>query len=209
MNKKNSIILRLVLLISAIVVPFIAWGGYYGWNFSMLTIYQIYPILGITAFMIMATHFYISALDTKIDIPKDSFISNINYIIVLTLILLHPMLLYYRLFKDGLGLPPFSSIEFVGESLSLYIFMGSFGLVLCLFYEIVRHLKNKYIFRKYWLWVVISQYVAMFAIFVHARGLGGITQTGWFKLVWLVAFLGVLLSAFYIIPAEINKKLKK
>jgi hypothetical protein len=209
MNKTNSIILRLVLLISAIVVPFIAWGSYYGWNFSKFTIYQIYPILGITAFMIMATHFYISAIDTKIKIYNHKLLSNINYIIVLTLILLHPMLLYYRLFNDGLGLPPFSSIEFVGESLAIFVFLGSFGLILFLLYELVRHFKNKNIIANNWLWVIISQYVAMFAIFVHARGLGGITQIGWFKLVWLVTFLGVLLSAFYIIPAEINKKLKK
>jgi hypothetical protein len=154
----------------------------------------------------MSTHFYISALNTKINIPNDTLLSHTNYLVVLGLILLHPMLLYYQLLKDGLGLPPFSSIEFVGESLAVFIFLGSFGLILFLFYELARQLKNKAVFSNNWLWVIISQYVAMLAIFIHAWGLGGITQSGWFKYVWIITAIGVLATIFYIIPNELAKQ---
>jgi hypothetical protein len=190
----------------AIILPFLAWASYYNWQINTLTIYQIYPLLGIMAFCIMATHFIFSALGTKLDIQSDITYTKVNALVVLALILMHPGLFYYQLLKDGYGLPPNSSIEFVGQSMAIFIFLGTFGLLLFLSYDFARYLIKKSFVANNWFWIIIIQYIAMLAIIIHAWGLGGITQNGWFQYLWVALGLLVIFSAYFNIPHEWKKQ---
>ena len=203
---KNAQLIQWGSLALSIVIPTIAWLQYYGWQLPPDVSYSIYPLFGVVAFCIMATHFYFHALTAKnYVLPKNVRFSALSAGLVLLLLLSHPMVLYASLLLDGFGLPPLSAYEYYGWSLAPYIMMGVFGLCIFLAYEVARHLQKKPYIQKNWFLVIVSQYVAMALIYAHSFTLGPLTNTGWFAVVWQVVSISVLVSAWFVLPYEYKK----
>ncbi|HRJ06540.1 MAG TPA: hypothetical protein PK096_03385 [Candidatus Saccharibacteria bacterium] len=182
-----------LLGIVVVVLAVVAWSANRDLTDS-LTIYDIFPPLGLVAFGLMWTHFVMGAIRRygRIDSPKESAYKTVSFGIVLGLLILHPGLLVLGLYRDGYGPPPFSYIEVYSTQL-LAVGMGSIGLTIFLAFELKRWFSEK----SWWKYIEWAQLVGMAAIFYHALQLGGELKQPWFVAVWWFYGLTLVLAVGY------------
>lgn len=193
--------MQLVAWLLAFVVcllSFVAWGSSNSWNFSHLSTYQIFPLLGLLAFSLMWTHYILGTVKEVATANPDSLKEYYRWTgyAVLVLICLHPGLLIYQLLHDGLGLPPGSYEKYVAPGLGWVTLLGTASLLVFLAFELHRVYGKK----KWWHYVADLSDLAMLAIIYHALRLGSQLQTGWFRYVWwvfAVTFVAVLARKYY------------
>lgn len=176
----------------SIIVPFVAWGSRLGWNTNALTLYSIFPLLGLWAWSVMWTHYaYGSILILDDNAQKDQAYKRASGWFVLITLLLHPGLLALAQWQNTATLPPESYYQYVGQAFAIYITIGFVAINAFLAFEILERLRKKELVRRYWKWVSLSQTIAMILIFVHALAIGQDLVSGWFQFYWVV--LGALL----------------
>jgi hypothetical protein len=207
MNTNQFNIVRWLSFFTAILLPFIAWGNYYSWNLPDLTVYQIFPLLGLWAFCVMVTHFLLSAIRTQLpNTENNKFYSLVTGYFVLVCLLLHPSLFAWQIAKAGYGLPPVSFYEYAGQDNTIFIVFGSVGLLAFLGYEVLVRIKAKKSVAKYWFYVLLTQVIALFLIFIHGLQLGGVLNAGWFRYIWLVLGVTVIISGIITLVYERKPK---
>lgn len=186
-------------VVSALAI--LIWLEEIDWEFSELTLYTLFPLLGILAFSLMWTHYSMYALRIyagyKAELTKQYF--TITSAIVLASILLHPGLLITQLYIDGHGLPPESYKSYVAASSIGFVYLGVVSLIIFLLFE----LHGKYGKKPWWKFISAANAIAMFLIYVHANELGSHVGEDWFSIVW--SFYGVSLLASYIYLAYKRK----
>ena len=176
----------------ALIVPSITWLG--RTELDDLTLYDIFPPLGLMAFGLMWTHFVMGALRRYAGVSASShrLYMPVSMGLVLALIVLHPGLLWLALYLDGFGLPPQSYMQVYSGQLGL-IALGMTALLIFLAYELKRFFGD----RSWWKYVSGAQIVGMLAIFVHAIGLGNELRTDWFFVVWIGLGVTLVVSFLY------------
>lgn len=144
-------------------------------------IYNFFPLLGLIAFSLMWTHFIVGAVTSAANIHYErGYYSIITMGVVLALIILHPSLLSYGLYRDGLGLPPGSLFE-VYQADIIAIIIAEISLAIFLAYE----LRRKFARATWWKYVEAIQGVAMIGIFYHSLTLGStLQQVSWYRTIW-------------------------
>lgn len=170
-----------------------------------LTLYDIFPPLGLIAFGLMWSHYVMAALRRFARLPavQDTMYQSVSMGLVLGLIITHPLLLWVALFKDGFGLPPSSHMMAYGDTSTLALFLGTLALTVFLVFELKRWFGRK----KWWSIVEWAQVFAMAAIFYHALDLGQEIRTDWFSLIWW--FYGVTLVIAISYSTYVIKKEKR
>jgi hypothetical protein len=171
----------------------VAWWGSYNGNISTN---QLFPLFGLLAFSLMWVHYIVAVLRVHFKVESKALAGyfEVTSLIVLAAILLHPGLLVWQLWRDGLGLPPQSLISAYGESVRVAIIAGSISWWLFLAYEFRRKFKQ----RSWWKYVQYASDVGMLLIFVHALRLGTQLQSGWYQTVWYFYGLTLILSLGYL-----------
>lgn len=174
---------------------FVAWGQGVSWEFSSLSLYQLFPLFGLLAFSLMWAHYVAAALRKHSGVSKESLKSffDLTSILVLVFILLHPGLLAYQLWQDGLGLPPNSYFQFVSSALKISIIAGMISWLAFIAYEFRRKFNK----QAWWRYVQYASDAAMLLIFVHALRLGGNLQSGWFRYIWLLYGISLFVILLY------------
>lgn len=161
---------------------------------SSLTIYDIFPPLGLMAFGLMWTYYVIGALRRYAGIKgfrNDRYMA-LSSGIILALIILHPGLLWLGLYSDGYGLPPASYLNVYASQVG-FVLLGTTGLVIFLAYELRRFFAGK----RWWKYIEQLQLVGMVVIFVHAIGLGRELKLDWFMILWWFYGIGLAVSVIY------------
>jgi len=182
------------------LVSFLAvyvWGSQLGWNFSGLDAFTVFPLLGLLAFSLMWVH-YVSGYvrDTWFagQSLKKSF--NITSMIVLFLIIVHPALLISQLFVNGNGLPPGSYASYVAPGNTIFVIIGTIGLVALLAFELKRFFGDK----SWWKYAAVVTDVGVLLIALHSVQLGQHLQSGWFQYVWyfyIITIIACLVRIYY------------
>lgn len=202
MNAKRLQLLAWSISLIAFCLAVFGWGQGNNWQILGLSTYQIFPLFGLIAFSLMWSHFIAAALRvySKLDksVLKQYF--DITSLVVLGSILLHPGLLAWQLWRDGLGLPPGSEINYVASSMGIYIIIAMISLSVFLVYELRRVYGDK----PWWKYVSFASDGAMFLILLHSLKLGSQLQFGWMRLLW--QFYGVTL--FVAVAYMYSEKLK-
>jgi hypothetical protein len=161
-----------------------------------LTSYDIFPVLGLSAFGLMWTHYTTGALKKLLGAPSDSLqlYSKITQWIVLVLIILHPGIFVTSLWVDGFGLPPVSYLTvYTDTAARIALLAGSTSLLIFLSFELHRWFRK----ASWWKYIEYLNIFAMFAILYHGLTLGGELGLGWFKIVWLVYALTLAAAIVY------------
>lgn len=179
-NKVNLIAWGLSVFVSLLAI--VAWAQSYAWQFAGMSAYRFFGLLGLLAFSLMWAHYVAAAVKNHLGADKDSLklYFESTSILVLVLILLHPGLLIWSLWRDGLGLPPGGLLYYAGVSAYWAIVLGAVALVAFLAYELRRFFGD----RSWWRFVQYASDVAMFLIFFHGLKLGGVLSQGWYRGVW-------------------------
>lgn len=195
---KNEADLRLLvpwLLTTAVgLLALYVWASSLAWNFSELSVYQIFPALGLLAWSIMWAHYMTMLL--RENVLRGCHLSNyfrLTSYAVLILLLLHPGLLIYQRFRDGFGLPPKSYETYVAPGMGWITLLGTVSLLTFLAFEFHRWYSK----RSWWKYVVSAGDIAMLAIFYHGLELGTQLRVSWFRYVWW--FYGICLVAVLLV----------
>lgn len=190
--RKNDKAIEWGLGILVLLVPVVAWS--IGAQPDDLTLYDVFPPLGLAAFGLMWVHFVMGALRryAGVESTDQDIFKTMSMGLVLALILLHPGLFWLALYLDGFGLPPQSYMEAYPTQLG-FLALGTIGLVIFLAYELKRFFGG----RKWWKYIEWIQAVGMAAIFVHAIGLGNELAIDWVLLVWIFYGLTLGLAVAY------------
>jgi len=187
------------LFVAVLVIPLALWLELYNWQ-PVFTPLALFPLLGVWAWSIMWTHHILGALTVRYPdkLKTNHIYGSVSGWLVLLLILLHPGLLAYEQ-KNSLGLlPPESFNAYAAPSMELFITLGFIGLVLFLSYEIFDRLRHSKLLRAHWIWISLSQLLAMLLIFIHGINLGQSVLSGYGGVYWVM--LGVtLVPALYIV----------
>lgn len=182
-----------LLTLTVVVVAMLAWGNYHAWRLAHLSTYAIFPLFGITAFSVMWSQYVMAALAvwSRADSPALRQYFSYTGFAVVALILAHPGLLVWQLWRDGFGLPPESYLQhFVAPSLKWVALLGTTSLFIFLAYEL-RRLFGHY---KWWRYIGYLTDAAMLAIFYHGLRLGDQLQHGWFRAVWFGYGTGLVMA---------------
>jgi hypothetical protein len=189
-DDRTDIVLLAPWLLTAAVslLAIYVWGSSLAWNFDGLSIYALFPVLGLLAWSIMWSHYMAMYWRQRLlteDSLKDYF--RLTGYAVLVLLILHPGLLIYQRFRDGFGLPPHSYETYVAPSMAWITLLGTVSLLVFLAYELHRWFSG----RSWWKYVVYAGDAAMLAIFYHGLELGSQLHVAWFRWVWW--FYGICL----------------
>lgn len=186
-TRKPAVFQALPWLIAAAVsiLAILAWGDGLGWEWSTLTPYTFFPVLGLLGFSLMWTQYFITFLykctpAVRHKISLKTYFRVTGYTILLVIVL-HPGILIYQLMRDGLGLPPGSYERYLG-SLAWLAMLGTVCLLVFLAFEFRRWFGR----LRWWKYVANLSDLAMLGIFYHALRLGNQLQGGWFRWVWWV-----------------------
>lgn len=206
MNNKNIVkvcswLLSLVVVLLALLV----WSSE-RLTGSSVTIYKLFPVLGLVAFSLMWTHYIVGAIRRvmKVEAPVVGQYYKYTSWLVLALILLHPGLLIYQLNKDGFGLPPKSYLTVYAEPVMKFAIMfGTISLLIFLAFEF----KKKFGKKSWWKFIEYAQILAMGLIFYHGLTLGRELSVPWYRVVWF--FYGVSLISALIYNYWYDSKVKK
>ena len=188
--KKNYIALAWLLSLTVVAAAVTAWLQGLDWRTSGLSTYLLFPVFGLSAFSLMWSMYAVGFGSRKLYI-KPSLLHSYHEVIgwlVLVLIVLHPSLLIWQLWRDGFGLPPGSYSGYVAPNLKWVALLGTASLLIFLAYE----LRRKYRSRNWWKYLEYTVDGAMVAIFYHGLRLGGQLDEGWFRYLWF--FYGVTLA---------------
>lgn len=182
-------------LLSAVVVllAIIVWLPEPG---DELTAYVLFPLFGIVAFSLMWTHYIGGAMRRYLGLDKDVLRTQfmVTSYIVLFCILVHPALLEFQLYLDGLGLPLQSlPAVYTEASERLAILAGATALICFLFYELHRFFRDK----SWWTYVEWANVAAMLLILWHGFTLGGELKTDWFQTLWVFYGLSFVAAVIY------------
>jgi hypothetical protein len=210
MSQKSFTIFTWSLFGLSILLPFIAWGSRLNWELGDINGYQLFPLLGLLAWMIMWGHYVTGAFRVNDNsLTKPAGYGAVSGWIVLACILLHPGILAIEQSRNGAGLPLQSFFDYVGQNFTLAILIASISLIIFLSYEVFDRIKNRPGIKKWWWAISISQILAMILIYVHALRLGTDVMSGWFMAVWILYGL-VLIPNFYIVlRGDFAAKLKE
>lgn len=182
-------------------LAFIVWGSSYDWNLGHLSSYQLFPLFGLTAYSLMWSTYMSGWLKKTLvkTLSLKDYFRIVGYF-VLVLIVLHPGLLIYQLFRDGFGLPPGSYMHYVAPSLAWVTLLGTVCLFIFLAYELRRFFGKK----PWWKYVGYAGDAAMLGIFYHGLRLGSQLQFGWFRKVWIFYGISLIICLAY----TYNRRLK-
>jgi hypothetical protein len=193
--EQNVLLCRLAawgLSVTAVTLAFVAWGQDNLWKFGHLSTYQIFPVLGLTAWSLMWSHYMAATVRQLMGLDIAVLKSYFRWtsLVVLVLICLHPGLLIYQRFRDGHGLPPGSYESYVAPGKAWITLLGTAGLLVFLAYELHRWYGR----RSWWRWVARAGDIAMLAIFYHGLRLGSqLSHQGWFVTLWWFYGLSLVL----------------
>lgn len=193
-----------LLGISVIAVAVAAWSEVRLTGHG-LSAYDIFPVLGLSAFGLMWTHFATGTLRRVMKLGPSTlkvYFEVTNWV-VLALILLHPGIFVTKLWLDGFGLPPVSYLTVYQDLLPrIALLLGSLSLLAFLAFE----LRRKYRKAAWWKYVEYANVAAMFAILYHGFTLGQELSLPWLRIVWL--FYTVTLAGAVIYNEVYKRRVK-
>lgn len=179
----------------------VAWAqGYGGQELEGFNLYLLFPLFGLLAFSLMWAHYIVGALRRASSVekaPLKPYFAATGWAAVI-FILMHPSLLIFQLWSDGLGLPPASYMTYVGPALKWAVSLGTLSFLIFLSFETKRWFNKK----GWWPVIEYANVVAMFAILAHSLALGSNLQAGWLRGVWLFYGASLLVSVGYVYYLE-------
>lgn len=185
----NPITSAAIVTVMLVLPSLLAWLQRYSDRIPNVTVYQLFPLLGLLAFSLMLAHVVVGTVNAFAHVESGAIKRYYQYTgyVVLACILLHPGLFIWQLYRDGYGFPPGSYLNYVENSMRAFVLLGTISLVIFLLFE----LKRKYGSSSWWQYIERASDTALVLIFIHGLFLGSSIQNGWFRVVWLV--YGVLL----------------
>jgi hypothetical protein len=189
MKKLLQILFWIVLLI-----PIYVWGDSFAWDFSILSLFLLFPLLGLLAFSVMWTQVFVGAFEKHIGkyFNLGRFYAKTG-LAVLILFVSHPLIALIALWNATGSANPFNLIS---ESQAVYLILAMIAFATFIAFEITLRWKHKTI-QRFKPWVENASAIGVILVWIHSINIGSHTQGGWFMyLWWFYGITGVLMIAY-------------
>ncbi len=175
----------------AVLYPVWVWYGRAQLNLNTTRIFDIFPVLGLLAFVIMWLHIVGGALRPWLEryIDFGRFVTS-SSVLVLILLILHPLLLL-------IGLGPSRWGKFFSSTPALFIWLAVIGWVILVGYDLAKRFKQREFFVRHWEVVKFISTIGFFLVLFHSLGLGSDLQTGPLRAVWIFYGISAAVAAIY------------
>ena len=180
------------LSFSAVALAVIVWGQAIKWHIDGLSTYRWFPLFGLLAYSLLWST-YMVGWGRRLFGQKENLADyyKIVRLFIIVFIVLHPLLLTWRLWRDGLGLPPGSILQdYVAPAAKWAVELAAGAFLVFVTYEF----KWKFGKKDWWKYVEYLGDAAMVAIFIHSLRLGTNLQHGWYRYVWWFYGLTLVIS---------------
>lgn len=178
----------IVILIGAFAVgyPVYEWSRYVTFRADALFLFDLFPVFGIIAFVIMWLHVvgapFKPWLNKMFDFQK--FV-NASSAIVLVSLFAHPLLLYLALYLQGGGSP----YDFAPRGANYLITIAILAWIIFIGYDLAKIFKDSPFLSRNWKAVKLISTLALFLVLIHSLGLGRDLQADPLRTVWI--FYGI------------------
>lgn len=196
LTRRQLAVIMWLIGLTVMAIAVVVWHSQRVSGNQTLISYSLFPLFGLVAFSLMWTHYIGGALRRYLGFDKSvlSRYFRVTSVIVLVSLLLHPGILWLQLAKDGFGLPPLSHLAVYTDNAARFVLLlGTISLILFLAFELHRIYSEK----SWWRYVIHGNTLAMFLIFFHAFVLGGELDVNWFRVVWLIYGVTLLIAVVY------------
>jgi hypothetical protein len=183
-------------------IPIYIWGQSFGWDFSVLSLFLLFPILGMLAFSVMWTQTAVGCFSNYFSkyFNLDIFYAK-SGLAVLILFLSHPAIAIIALLNTTGSANPF---QLVSDSQGIFLILAMISFIIFLSFELTLRWKTNTL-AKIKPWIENASYIGIILVWVHSLNIGSHTGSGWFHYLWL--FYGI--SAIIMILKIFHNKLKK
>ena len=186
-----------------LLIPIYFWGVSFAWNFSTVSLYLLFPLLGLLAFSIMWVQVVVSAFEkwfsSRIDIGKFWACSGI---IVLILFIAHPLLALIGQYGYTQSWNPFN---LVSESEMVFIVLALIAFATFIVFEVTLRWKNS-IIQKIKPWIENGSLVGIILVWVHSLNIGSHTRLGFMRYLWWFYGITAMLMIGFIFWRKFQKK---
>ena len=193
--KQNISFIAWGIAVAVTVIAVTAWAQNKNWQLVGLSSYEIFPVFGLLAFSLMWSHYIMGGIKAGFDlhgVKVDKNYFKVTAAVVLGSLLLHPTLLIWQLWRDGLGLPLESYKAYVAPGLIWAVYLGTVSWLVFMSFEL-RHWCSK---KSWWKYVLYANDTAIWAVYLHGLKLGADVAAPWLQQVWI--FYGVALAAAFV-----------
>lgn len=175
-----------VFLLLALVTY--VWGSELEWEFEGLTRLEVFPLLGMIAFVTMWWHFLVGFVKRlRPDYKRLERLHEISRYWVFVSFTLHPFLLTSWGMSNGYELPPFELYrDYAGKDNYPFVVLGMLSLTVFLLYDIAKWLGNIAFFKRHWPIIDALSDAAFVGIWIHSLSLGQHVEEGWFRVFWIL-----------------------
>ncbi|OGY56963.1 MAG: hypothetical protein A2Y84_00740 [Candidatus Colwellbacteria bacterium RBG_13_48_8] len=184
----------LILTLAYLSVLYPLWVWYQGASLvpDRTIIFEIFPALGLLAFVIMWLHIVGGALRGWLGqyIDFDKFVAS-SSALVLVLLILHPALLLL-----GIGKPSQWGLVFRFNDARL-IWIAIVAWLIFIAYDLAKRHKAREFFIKHWGIIKLVSTLGFFLILAHSLGLGRDLQEGPLRVIWMIYGITAALAAIY------------
>lgn len=203
MDSKKLQLTAWTLSTASVLAAVIAWGQLYQWRLGAVSTYQWFPLLGLLAFSLMWAHYIAAAM--RVWFGQDKGVLKqyfeITSWMVLVMLLLHPGLLVWELWRDGVGLPP-GSLKLYTGTLYGAVILGGIAWLAFMAYEFRRQFQE----RSWWKYVQYASDAGMVLVFIHSLRLGSHLRSGWLRGVWYFYAATFLAAVIYMYAQKFRAK---
>lgn len=164
------------------------WGAELEWDFEDMDRLDIFPGLGLIAFVTMWWHFFVGFIGRiRPDFKKFPGLHQVSAYWVFAAFMLHPALFVSWGVDNGYELPPTQLYEdYAGDDKLGFITLGLLSLFAFLAYDIARLLHRWTPIKRIWPFIDAASDVAFVGIWIHSLSLGANLEEGWFRVFWIL-----------------------
>ena len=164
------------------------WGTELEWDWEDMDKLDVFPLLGLIAFVTMWWHFLVGFVNRlKPDYEKLDWLHTSSAYWVFAAFTLHPALFVSWGLANGYDLPPQQLYEdYAGSDMYKFIVLGLLSLTAFIAYDVARVLHRWASMKKVWPFVDAASDIAFIGIWIHSLNLGQHLQSGWLRVVWIL-----------------------
>ncbi|KKU22496.1 MAG: hypothetical protein UX31_C0001G0014 [Candidatus Nomurabacteria bacterium GW2011_GWA1_46_11] len=179
-----------VFALVAVGLPVWTRVGSLGWQSRPDIIPNLFPVFGLLAFSLLWLHALSGVFEPWLrrQINFDKFVDSTSLVILISIIL-HPLLAWANVnfsFKDLFA---------YGEARAIWL--GIFGLLLLLTYDVGKFLKKYKFFSRNWTNILTISTVGFLLTFFHSLSLGSDLQSGFLRKVWIFYGVTAIFATIY------------
>lgn len=175
------------------------WGSELDWDFADMDRLDVFPLLGLIAFVTMWWHFLVGFVRRlKPDYEKLEGLHLTSAYWVFAAFTLHPALFLSWGLQNGYGWSLYDLVDdYADDAKYPFVVLGLLSLIAFVLFDVARVLGRMAWAKRAWPFIDALSDIAFIGIWIHSLNLGQHLEEGWFRTFWLILGLSGICFIIY------------